>query len=335
MGFWDALFPNIKLGINISNQVIKTLFKDKELFIYPLVMAVLAFALLIIVFVPFIILGGLGFGPLSFVVLLIVYYLITTFMATYFLFALYIAFKSFVQGKKIGMMNALGQAANYLPQIIAWTIFYTIVLTIVRLIESRVRGIAGFIVNAVIGIALFLGVTFAVPIIYEDKVGPIEAVKRSATFIINNIGKTFSGIIYFDIISFVIKIIGILFILGAIFAIILNGSGTTVTLGGFTILGNTSWYVIGGLIVIGIAIYIIGVLFNYVTLHIYYLVLYDYVKNGKVPKGMDESLIKSSIKKKATSSSGSSGGGGGLFGNLFQSSGNDSDTNPDMQSFVK
>lgn len=352
MGIFGNIFGNAKLGIQISNQVIRVLLKDKGLFVYPVVMALLSFVLLILFFVPFILLGGLAFGFVSLFAMLIIYYFVTTFMATYFIFALYIAFTSFVQGKKIGMVDALGQASKYFPLIFSWTIFYTIVITVVRMIESRVQGFAGAILQAVIGIGLFLGTTFALPVIFEEKVGPIDAVKKSAMFIINNIGKTFSGIIYFDIIGFVIKFIGGLFIISAILMGVIDVTGFTYSLGGFTIIGHSALFEIIAVFVIGVAIYIMGVLFNYVTLHIYYLVVYDYVRSGKVPKGMDETLIRSSISHStgATGPIGGRGSGGntggkqagkggknapgnqGPFGGLFQSGGGDS---PDLKDFVK
>jgi hypothetical protein len=343
VGILGSIFGNARLGIQISNQVIGTLLKDKELFIYPVVMAILSFFILVVFFVPFILLGGLAFGFVSLLVMLIIYYLVTTFMATYFLFAMYIAFTSFVQGKKIGMGAALSQAQAYLPLIIRWALFYTVLITVVKLLESQSRGLIGQIINFAVGIGLFLGTTFAVPIIFEDKIGPIDAVKKSAMFIINNIGKTFSGIIYFDIISFVIKIVGVLFIASALLMAILDAIHASVTLGGFTILGHTSLFAIVATGVIGIAIYVIGELFNYVTLHIYYLVVYEYVKNGKVPKGMDETLIRSSISHGGApgpstgSKPGAKGKGKGQsqpsnFGGLFQSGGGDA---PDLKSFVK
>ncbi len=58
MGFFNALFGNAKLGIQISNQVIKTLLKDKELFAYPVIMAMLSFVLLVAIFVPFVVFGA-------------------------------------------------------------------------------------------------------------------------------------------------------------------------------------------------------------------------------------------------------------------------------------
>ncbi len=344
MGILGNIFGNAKLGIQISNQVVGTLLKDKELFIYPVVMAILSFLVLVVFFVVFVLFGGLIFGPLSLVVMLVFYYLITTFIATYFLFAMYIAFTSFVQGKKIGMVAALLQAQAYLPLIIEWALFYTVLITVVKLLESQFKGLIGQIINFAIGIGLFLGTTFAVPIIFEEKIGPLDAVKRSATFIINNIGKTFSGIIYFDVISLVIKVVGVLFILSALFMGFLDITHTNITLGGFTILGHTSLFEIAAIFVIGIAIYVIGALFNYVTLHIYYLVVYDYVKNGKVPKGLDETLIRSSIShggvpgpttKPGKPGKGGKGGKGqdqGAFGGLFQSGGGDS---PDLNTFVK
>lgn len=333
MGFFDALFGNAKLGIQISNQVIKVLLKDKGLFAYPIVMAIISFILLLLIFIPFVLAGGLTLGPLAWLIMLVIYYIVTTFFATYFLFAMYTAFKSFVAGKKMGMGEALANTGQYLGEIISWTLFYTVVATIVRVIESRSRGIVGFLIRELVAIGFFLGMTFAIPVIYEDHVGPIEAVKRSAMFIVNNIGKTFSGIIYFDVIAFAIKAIGAIFIISAVVMGILDLMGVSVMLGGFTILGHSSLLEIAGVFIFGLAIYIIGMLFNYVTLHIYYLVIYEYVKNGKAPKGMDETLIKRSIKKGAAGSA-AGGQGGKPFGGLFQSGAKDDDS-PQLNTFVK
>ncbi|MCL5008043.1 MAG: hypothetical protein M1562_02225, partial [Candidatus Marsarchaeota archaeon] len=99
---------------------------------------------------------------------------------------------------------------------------------------------------------------------------------------------------------------------------------TSVVVSGFTILSHTSILVAGVVFLIGVAILIIGDLFTYVTLHLYYLVIYDYVKNSNLPKGMDETLIKSSIHGTAAKK----GNGGGLF----QTGGG---TSPDMKDFVK
>ena len=336
MGFFGDLFGNFKLGIQISNQVIKTLLHDKELFVYPLAMALVSFFLLIIIFVPFILFGGLTLGPLSLLLLLIIYYLVTTYISTYFIFALYISFTSFVGGKKIGMLAALSGTAQYTGLIIKWTLFYTVVITIIRLIELRFRGIIGFILREIVALGLFVGMTFAVPIIYEDRVGPIEAVKRSTLFIINNLGKTFAGIIYFDVIGFAIKAVGGILIAAAIVMGVLDIFHIVVMLGSFTILGHTSLTEIAVVFIIGVAIYIVGWLFNYVTLHIYYLVVYDFVKSGKAPAGIDETLIKRSIKRKAGAQGGQGGGSGGgssrAFGGLFQSGG---DNAPDLKTFVK
>lgn len=344
MGIFNSIFGNAKIGIQLSNQLIKVLFKDKGLFVYPIVMAILSFLILVGIFVPLIFFTGgafLSLGFLAIVLMLIIYYFVVTLMATFFIFALYIAFKEFVgTGKKISMGAALSKAGAYTRLIIEWTIVYTIIRTVVKLIEgngSR-NGMGEMVLRAVVGIGLFLGITFAVPIIYEEKVSPITAIKKSAEFIINNIGKTFSGIIYFDVIGFVIKVIGGLFIASAVVMLVLNAANITVTLGGFTILGHTSLLEMAVIAVIGISVLIIGDLFTYVTLHIYYLVVYDYVRNGKVPEGMDESLIKSSIRGRAVSGNAGGGSGSGkqpsapTFGGLFQSGGSPP---PDMKDFVK
>ncbi len=347
MGLFNAIFSNAKLGIQISNQVIKSVLKDRGLFVYPIVMALLSFVLLALIFAPLILGGALVLGPVFILFALLAYYFVLTYMSTYFLFAMYIAYKAFIQGKKISMMQALSSAGQYSAYIFRWAVFYTIVMTVVKLLESQLRGLLGMFIDILASIGLFLGMTFAPPIIFEDKVGPIEAVKRSSQFIINNIGKTFSGIIYFDIISFVIKIIGIIFIVSAILmgmydlhlldpVMMFLFKSTTVMLFGFTLIGPTNLVVVAAIFAMGIAIAIIGMLFNYVMLHIYYLVIYDYVKNGDIPKGMDESLIKASIKHSTGARGIVARGKPGssqkqnIVGNLFQTG-----DSPDLKDFVK
>lgn len=338
MGILEALFSNAKIGIQLSNQLVKVLLKDKGLFAYPVFMAIISFLILFVVFVPLVLFTGgafLAFGFISIIAALILYYFITTLIATYFIFALYIAFKAFVDtGKKMPMGTALSKAGAYTGLIIQWTIVYTLIRTVIKLIEER-GGIAGALVRIVAGIGLFLGTTFAIPVIYEEHVGPIAAIKKSATFIINNLGKTFAGIIYFDVIGFVIKMIGGLFIASAIIMLVLRLFNISVAVAGFTIIGQTSFLVMGIIALIGISIFIVGDLFTYVTLHLYYLVVYDYVRNGKVPAGMDETLIRSSVRGVAMGKGGKKGKGGNqppTFGGLFQSNG---PKPPDMKDFVK
>lgn len=325
VGLFNSLIGNAKLGYNISNQVMKVLFHDKELFVFPLVMVIVA-AVELIMTLAVLIVGSAGyilsFGFISIVILMLVYYLIVTFTATYFLIALYIAFQSFVGGKKMGLAQALSKARPYSSLILQWTLFYTAICTVIKLIEGSMRGVIGFIIQEIASIGLWVATIFAIPVIYEEKVGPIEAVKKSGLFIINNLGKTFTGIIYFNLISFAIKAIGGLSILSAIFMGIITLSRFTVRLGGFVILRPTSLLTVGIVFFVGLAIFLIGALFNYITLHLYYLILYDYVKNNKIPEGMDESLIKSSFKYSGAPAS-SQSGDNKPFGGLFQSGADD------------
>ena len=334
MGILEALFSNAQVGIQLSNQVIKVLLKDKGLFVYPVAMAILSLAILLAVFVPLVFFSGgffLALGPIAIIFMLIVYYFIATLIATYFIFALYIAFKAYIAtGKKMPMGTALSKAGAYTGLIVQWAVAYTIIRTVIKLIEGQSRGIVEFLIQAIAGIGLFLGTTFAAPIIFEERVGPIDAIKKSASFIINNLGKTFSGIIYFDIIGFIIKAVAGIFIVASILMLFLNLFNVDIAVAGFTILGHTGYLAIGLVFLVGLAIFIIGDLFTYVTLHLYYLVVYDYVRNGKVPEGMDETLIRSSIQGSMVRKGGK-GKAQPTFANLFQSG----PEPPDMKDFVQ
>ena len=87
---------------------------------------------------------------------------------------------------------------------------------------------------------------FAIPVIIDNKVGPIDAIKTSAKFIFKNFGKTFGGFAYADVYSILIILAGIALIIGGVVL-------------------ATSVLALGVIIgVLGFGVFVFGILFSYV-----------------------------------------------------------------------
>jgi hypothetical protein len=289
------MFENLKQGWALGKATRQLVFKDKTLLLYPAIAVIVTVIEMIAIF-AFLLAGILFAGPsttasahpatsgpiIGFLFLLGLYVLIT-FTTTYITMAMFIAFRSNVAGKKIGILASLSQTAPYWFLILEWSVFYGIIITLVRIIESRLRGIAQFIFGAIISIALALATMFVVQIILDDKVGPVEAMRRSEKTLIGAFGKTFGGIIYSDLYGLIFTLLGIGLI---IISVSLAGVSAAISIVG---------------LIVGVALLILGVVITGVLSSIYRLILYDYIKTGKLPQGFTKQMVDSSIKQKKQS----------------------------------
>jgi len=292
---FDNLIDGIKNGFKVANATRKLVFSDKQLFAYPVIAAIVSIVIAVILLVAaFLILisGGTTSIPaaaiVSFIILLIITFFVVYFITTYFTIAMLLAFRSFTSGKRIGMSEALSMTAPYIRLIFEWSVFSVVVATIIHIIEGVIRGIfsrfgpagniiSGFITGAA-NIGLAAAVAFALPIIIDEKKGPVETIKLSVGFITKNFGDTFGGLVFAEIFQIVMTLAGIgLIVLGVI-------SGSVL--------------ILIVLAIIGLLTIISGVLLRYVLFNCFKLIVYDYKTQKKLPKGFDAKLIDSSIKKK-------------------------------------
>ncbi len=297
---FDNFINGMKNGFRAANATRKLVFSDKELFAYPLI-AVLVSIVIAVLFLGMGIAGYLA-GSLAgftngqllvlFILAIIVLYFIIYFVTSYFTVAMLLAFREYGKGKKIGISDALGRTAPYAKLIIEWSIFYTIIATIVHIIEGIIRaalsrfGIAGNVISAILtgGISLGLAaaVAFALPVIIDEKTGPIQTIKSSVSFIVKNFSDTFGGLFFAELFEIAMILVG----LGVIFLGILAAVS----------IGSLILCII--LVALGILAIIGGVLLRYVLFNCFKLIIYDYKTRGKLPKGFDAKLIENSIKRK-------------------------------------
>ncbi len=279
------MFEKLIAGWKVSSEVRKLVFKDKSIMIYPVVIALLSFIELIaiaaVLFIPFAISSASQQASNTITtVALVLFYIAVTFTSTFLSIAMLIAFRSFLSGKKIGLMAAINEAKPYAGLAFQWALFYGIIVTVLRIFESRFRGVGSRIIGAVGSLALATSTLFVLPVILDEKAGPVDAIKKSADFIVHNLGSSFGGIVYSDI-------YGTLLLLGAI---------ALAAIGFYT----ASFSVIAAVVLflVAIVIFLAALLVPSTTFTLYKLILYEHVAHGtKLPDGISKEALETSIGK--------------------------------------
>ena len=275
----DILFENVTNGWKLGSATRKLVFKDKQLLLYPVLSMLITVVLMAAIFLPTILISRSVYSPL-FILGVIIFYIIVSFVSTYLLMALLIAFRSYTKGKKISIGEAMHLTAPYTVQIFEWALFYTVLIMILRAIESRFGGIGRLIIGSIGSLAISAATLFAVPVILDKKVGPITAVKESAAMLIHNFGNTFGGIVYSDLYGLNVSLPGILLIVVAVLS-------ATASIGLLIILGVT-----------GFALLALGSIISYTTSNAFRLILYDYTNGRGLPDGFTKEMMQSAIKQK-------------------------------------
>jgi hypothetical protein len=118
----------------------------------------------------------------------------------------------------------LKMASGRLKYILEWALLSATVGLILQAISSR-SGIIGKIVIGMVGFAWSVATYFVVPIIAFEQVGPIKAIKRSATVLKSSWGEALVSNLGIGVIFFLLALVGLIplivgFVIGGSFAII-------------------------------------------------------------------------------------------------------------------
>ncbi len=292
------MFEKMRNGFRLGSATRKLIFKDKKLLLYPVIGAIVSLAVMGVLFALLVFGGSItafasgGSGLSSTyseafgIIALFALYVLTAFVSTYVTMAMFIAYKRHKDGNAIAITQSFSETKQYLKQIIEWAIFYGIVLMVIRAIEQKVGGLGGMIIGGIGSMAIAVSAMFVVPVIMDNKTGPIASIKLSAKMLIDHFGATFGGMIYSELYSLGIILIGIVMLVLSAMAIAFAGI--------LAIVG----------IAAGIAIVIFGSIINYTTLNLFKLILYEYVNGKGLPEGFNEDLIKNSIRQKRSRTAG-------------------------------
>lgn len=276
------MFDRLGRGWELAMQSYEVLKLDKELLVFPLLSGLACLLVLASFAVP---LWGTGYAevvldeeavaqdPIAYVILF-AFYFVNYFVIVFFNSALVACAIIRFKGDNPTLSDGLKAASARLPQIAGWALVAATVGVILKIIESRSERF-GQIVAGLMGMAWSAATYFVVPVIVVEKVGPIEAAKRSLSILRKTWGEALGG-------NFGIGLLVFIAMLVAAVPMIL----------GFIALG-------AGLIALGIAGIIVGIcLMVMVALASSALnaillgALYLYAAEGSVPRQFDGALFE-------------------------------------------
>lgn len=273
-------FERVKAGWSLARSVRRMVSGDRGLLVYPVLSGIIGVILFALSFV-----GALLIpisAPIQWKVIagFFISYVVTAFMSTYFLVAMLIAFKAYESGQAITIRDSLSRTRPYSKRIFQWAVFYTILVMLLRLIESRFRGVSGLIVAGLGSAGIAIATFFAVPAILEKKLGPIDAVKDSLGTIRRTIGPIFGGVAYIDLYTLMFTLLGVF-----------------IAVAGFTVMPTIALKLF--VVATGVVLMVLGFVLNFTYYNIFKLLLYDYFNGQKLPDEIDENLVQAAIKRRS------------------------------------
>jgi hypothetical protein len=272
----------------LAKASMSVLRSDKELLVFPL-LSVLAVVLVAASFL----LPLFGFGmlehvdrsqgvPFGFYILGFAFYLVQYFVVFFFTTALVGAAMQRLDGGDPTVGSGLRIAAGKWVSILGYAAIAATVGMILRGIEQR-AGIVGKLVAGFVGVAWTLATFLTVPVLVAQDVGPVEAVKQSATLLKRTWGESLIGNGGIGLIGGLAMVA--VMIVGGVLAVFLIQAG----LGGLGI-------AVGALALLAFA----GIALVQAALGgIYSAALYRYATAGDAPAGFDGVLLRDAFQRKA------------------------------------
>jgi Family of unknown function (DUF6159) len=259
------MFEKLRIGWQLAGESFAVLKADKKLLVFPLLSG-LACLLILLSF------GGILFGmdiipaalknpdqSTRFLLFALgfAFYFVNYFVVIFFNSALMACALVRFNGGEPTLGDGLRAATSRLPQILGWALVSATVGMLLKVIESWSDKVGQF-VTSLVGMAWGAVTFFVVPVLVVEKLGPIQAVKRSTSIVRQTWGESMAG-------NFSIGLIVFLWSLAATVPAILGvvlGTPATVVIGvGVTV---ALWIVIG-LVSAAAHVIITGILYQFAS----------------------------------------------------------------------
>jgi Family of unknown function (DUF6159) len=270
--------------IKASGAVLR---QDKELLLFPLFSAIATLIVAASFILPLIATGAFerSVAPgeeTSYMVFLFLFYLVQYFIIFFFNSALVGAAMIRLDGGDPTVKDGLRIASSKIVQILGYAAIAATVGLILRIIEERAGFIGRWIVG-LIGLAFTVATFLTVPILVSRNVGPVEAVKESASLLKKTWGENIIGNGGMGIVFFLFYLlaggIGLVFIFGAV----QTGNATLIVL-------VTAMVVLA---IVGLA------LVQAALQGVYSAALYRYATDGNVGESFSSALLGEAFRPKS------------------------------------
>ena len=208
------MFDRIANGWELAKNSWEVLRLDKELLIFPLlsgiacllVLASFAFPLWATQSIDGVLQDEQPLQNVLAYVVLFAFYFVNYSVIVFFNTALIACAMIRFRGGDPTVGDGLQAAVSRLPQIVAWALVSATVGVILRVIESYSDKVGQF-VTALLGGAWSIATYFVVPVMVVEKVGPIDAVKRSFEVLKKSWGESLSANFGIGIITFLCTLV--------------------------------------------------------------------------------------------------------------------------------
>ena len=170
---------------------------DKELLLYPVASGIVTFVAVALVLLVWLGSGGLdrlndeSFGLLD-LVLIFIFYFVTSTVVIFFNSALIAAANIRLEGGDPTLSDGFRIAFSHIGAILGWAAIAATVGLVLQALRER-GGAAGAIVSLIGNMAWSLITFLVVPILVVEGIGPIEAIKRSASLLRKTWGEQIVG----------------------------------------------------------------------------------------------------------------------------------------------
>ncbi len=209
------------------------------------------------------------------------FYFVNFFVITFFNVGLVSCAISKFRGGDARLATGVRAAVSLLPQILAWSLVAASVGVILKAIEER-AGLIGTFVIRLIGMAWAVATFFVVPVLVVERVGPIEAVKRSVTVLRKTWGESLAVNLGIGAVSGLLAMVGLLPLV----------AGGAVSVG----MGIVWPVLIGGAVTV-LAILAISLVSSALK-GIVLAATYEYASTGTIPSEFDPAGLRQAFKTK-------------------------------------
>lgn len=275
------LFGRLSRGWALTKASLHVLRLDTEILVLPVLSGVLMVLLAAGVFLP-LVLGVVSGGvepslPLFAGAFLLVYFL--GYFVVIFFNAAVVAMASIrFDGGDPVVRDGLRASRENWVLILKWALVAATVGLVLRMLRGAARERYGWLGDLLVGgleVAWSALIYFVVPLLVYRKMGPMKAMKESASLIRRTWGETLAGEVSMGLVFFALGAVGFLALVAAPFL----GSG------------------------LGVIVIAVGVLVYWIILAVVYTAaqgiltaaLYKYATTGQVPQGFDRSTLAHAV----------------------------------------
>jgi ABC-type multidrug transport system fused ATPase/permease subunit len=287
------MFDRFFTGFSAARSCWEILREDKKLVLFPLISGIACLIVVLSFFLPLAVIqpralmalfdddprAAAGQVPWWFWVLLFAFYFCNYFVIYFFNAALIHCALFRFRGIPTSVNDGLWAATQRLPQILAWSFVSATVGLLLKAIENSHER-AGELISSIAGTAWSIVTYFVMPVLIVEKVGPFEAIARSARILKSTWGEALGGRI------------GIRWFMLPFWLI-----GIVVGVGGFFLLGSALPLGVA-LLALAVVYLIVLALVNAALETILLSGLYLYATQGEVPAGMDRNVLKGAFAAK-------------------------------------